>query len=202
VAVIVATLALGAALHSVPRLHGKPRIASQASVPAVIQTPQATDVTPPTLPNSEAGEEPTVPLTATAVPAAPPAATTVATSPPNLSGSWHGEYVDSTGKQLLRVVNLSIDRVREDGGIEGRLLYESASGDGECRLHPGGSIYSARERRLQLRPEGCSPHYPKELGVPLDFAGVNPWASALGNGRVEAPTGEAIRVRLKRVSGV
>ena len=110
--------------------------------------------------------------------------------------------VDASGKQLLRVISLSIGRVHDDGGIEGTLQYEAASGDGECKLHPHGSSYSAGEQRLQLSPEGCSPHYPKELAVPLDFDGVNPEADTLKNGRIEAPTGEVIRVTLKRVSGV
>ena len=92
--------------------------------------------------------------------------------------------------------------MHDDGGIEGTLQYEAASGDGECKLHPRGSAYSAGEQRLQLSPEGCSPHYPKELGVPLDFDGVNPRANTLNDGRIEAPTGEVIRVKLKRVSGV
>jgi hypothetical protein len=91
--------------------------------------------------------------------------------------------------------------VRDDGGIEGTLQYEAASGDGECKLRPRGSAYSAGEQRLQLSPESCSPHYPKELGVPLDFAGVNPRANTLKDGRIEAPTGEVIRVKLKRVRG-
>jgi hypothetical protein len=99
-------------------------------------------------------------------------------------------------------VNLSIYRVRDDGGIEGTLQYTSGSGAGECKLHPHGSIYSAPARRLQLSPEGCSPRYPKELGVPFDFAGVSPWADTLRNGRVEAPTGDVIRVSLRRVNGV
>jgi hypothetical protein len=38
--------------------------------------------------------------------------------------------------------------------------------------------------------------------VPLDFDGVNPEANTLKDGRIEAPTGEVIRVRLMRVSGV
>ena len=37
--------------------------------------------------------------------------------------------------------------------------------------------------------------------MPLDFDGVTPWASTLKDGRIEAPTGEVIRVKLKRVSG-
>jgi hypothetical protein len=82
------------------------------------------------------------------------------------------------------------------------LQYEAASGDGECKLHPRGSTYSAGEQRLELSPEGCSPHHPKELGVPLDFDGVNPQANTLKNGRIEAPTGEVIRVKLKRVNRV
>jgi len=61
--------------------------------------------------------------------------------------------------------------------------------------------YSAPEQRLLLSPESCSPHYPKELGVPLDFEGVSPQASTLRNGRIAAPAGQVIRVRLKRVSG-
>ena len=81
------------------------------------------------------------------------------------------------------------------------MQYEALSGEGECELHPRGSTYSAGERHLQLSPVGCSPHYPRELGVPLDFDGVTPWASTLKDGRIEAPTGEVIRVKLKRVSG-
>jgi hypothetical protein len=92
--------------------------------------------------------------------------------------------------------------VHDDGGIEGTLHYEAASGDGECELHPRGSTYSAGERRLQLSPESCSAHYPKELGVPLDFDSVNPQANTLKNGRIEAPTGTVIRVKLQRVSGL
>jgi len=102
----------------------------------------------------------------------------------------------------VRVVNLSISLVHDDGGIEGTLQYESGSGDGECKLHPGGSTYLAGERRLQLSPEGCGAHYPKELGVPLDFDRVNPQANTLKDGRIEAPTGEVIRVKLQRVNGV
>jgi hypothetical protein len=134
--------------------------------------------------------------------AARPPATTSAPGPPDLTGTWRGAYVDASGRQLLRVVSLSISQVFDDGRIEGTLQYEAASGDGACKLHPRGSIYSAGEQRLRLSPEGCSPHYPKELGVPLDFDGVNPRANTLKNGRIEAPTGQVIHVRLKRVSGV
>ena len=100
------------------------------------------------------------------------------------------------------VIPATLLALHDDGGIEGTLQYEAASGNGECKLHPNGSTYSAGEQRLQLSPEGCSPHYPKELGVPLDFDGVNPQADTLKNGRIEAPTGEVIRVNLKRVTGV
>ena len=143
---------------------------------------------------------------ATAATAVPTTATTFsATNSPtrhDLSGTWRGEYVDASGRQLLRVVSLSISRVHADGGIEGTLQYEAASGQGECKLHPGGSTYSAGERRLQLSPEGCGPRHPRELSVPLDFDGVNPRADTLRDGRIEAPTGEVIKVKLKRVSGV
>jgi hypothetical protein len=70
---------------------------------------------------------------------------TIARARPDLSGTWRGEYVDASGKQLLRVVSLSISRVQDDGGIEGTLQYETASGDGECKLHPRGSSFSAGE---------------------------------------------------------
>ena len=120
----------------------------------------------------------------------------------DLSGVWRGEYVDAAGKQLLRVISLRIRQVRDDGGIEGMLQYQAASGTGECELHPGGSSYSLGKQRLQLSPEDCSPHYPKELGVPLDFRDVKPQVNWLKDGRIEAPTGEAIRVRLKRISGI
>jgi hypothetical protein len=133
---------------------------------------------------------------------APPSDPASEPAQPSLAGTWRGAYVDSSGKQLLRVISLSIGRVHNDGGIEGTLQYEAASGDGECKLHPHGSTYSAGEHRLQLSPEGCSPHYPKELGVPLDFDGVKPHTDTLKNGRIEAPTGEVIRVNLQRVIGV
>jgi len=120
---------------------------------------------------------------------------------PDLASTWRGAYVDASGKQLLRVTSLSINRVHHDGGIEGTMQYEAASGNGECKLHPRGSSYSAGAQRLQLSPESCSPHYPKELGVPLDFDGVKPQANTLQNGRIEAPTGEVIRVNLKRIGG-
>jgi hypothetical protein len=67
---------------------------------------------------------------------------TIARARPDLSGTWRGEYVDASGKQL---VSLSISRVQDDGGIEGTLQYETASGDGECKLHPRGSSFSAGE---------------------------------------------------------
>ena len=37
--------------------------------------------------------------------------------------------------------------------------------------------------------------------MPLDFAGVNPQANTLKDGRIEAPTGAVIKVSLRRVSG-
>ncbi len=120
----------------------------------------------------------------------------------DLSGTWGGEYVDASGKQLLRVLSLSISRVYDDGGIDGTLRYEASSGEGECQLRPRGSTYLAGEQRLQLSPESCSPHYPKELGVPLDFDAVNPRTNTLEDGRVEAPSGEMIRVKLRRLRGV
>jgi serine/threonine-protein kinase len=189
VAVLVATLVLGTLVRHAGR------------------TPTSTEpaAQPPAVPSS--GAEPVAPRAdetdATAVP--PTAATLATTTAParqDLAGTWRGEYVDASGRQLLRVVSLSIYRVHADGGIEGSLQYEAASGDGECELHPRGSTYSAREQRLQLSPASCSPHYPRELGVPLDFDGVDPRANTLQDGRIEAPTGEVIRVKLTRVSGV
>jgi len=201
VAVLVATLALGtlvqyaqrghAALQGAPLPSSAPRFTHAQASPAT-QTSTSTEAAVP-------------PGDQTAPTAAPPATTLATTTAParqDLAGTWRGEYVDASGKQLLRVVGLSINRVQNDGGIEGTLQYEAASGDGECRLHPRGSTYSADEQRLQLSPEGCSPHYPKELGVPLDFDGVNPRANMLRDGHIEAPTGEAITVKLERVRGV
>jgi hypothetical protein len=211
VAMLVATLVLGTLLRHADWRHEMLPDASAASSGPGFTHAQASTVTP-------SSREPAAPLAVpspTDAPAAPPAdviaaagapataaplaTTTVAA--PNMSGIWRGAYVDASGKQLLRVVSLSISRVRDDGGIEGTLQYEAASGDGECKLHPRGSTYSAVDQRLRLSPEGCSRHYPKELGVPLDFDGVNPQAKTLKNGRVEAPTGEVIRVKLQRVSG-
>ncbi len=194
--VLVATLVLGALMRHSQRLHETLPDGSRAS--------SDSGFAPAPVPSSE-GEAPAAPADATtaAVVAASPAplASTPALAQPDLSGTWRGEYVDAAGRQLLRVVSLSISRVDDDGGIEGTLQYEAASGDGECKLHRRGSTYWAGERRLQLSPQGCSPHYPKELGVPLDFAGVNPRANILKDGRIEAPTGEVIRVKLKRVGG-
>ena len=216
VAVLVATLVFGALIRYAERLHATSRGASLASsgprftIPqaSTTQAPASTEpaAAPPAVPGS-AADPPLAPSadasSATAVAGtAPPPATTTAPARPDLAGTWRGAYVDASGKQLLRVISLSIGRVHNDGGIEGTLQYEAASGNGECKLHPNGSTYSAGEQRLQLSPQGCSPHYPKELGVPLDFDGVNPQTDTLKNGHIEAPTGEVIRVNLKRVSGV
>ncbi len=216
-AVLVATLVLGALAHRTHRLHATPRGASPASSGARFthaqasmqtQTPTSTEPAAPPRAVRSSAAEPTAAASAneSAATAVPPTgatlATTAAPARQDLSGTWRGEYVDAAGKQLLRVVSLSISRVQDDGGIEGTLQYQAASGDGECKLHPRGSTYWAGEQRLQLSPEGCSPRYPKELGVPLDFDGVNPLANTLKNGRIEAPTGEVIRVKLQRVSGI
>jgi eukaryotic-like serine/threonine-protein kinase len=217
VAVLVATLVLATLLRHGERPHATPQIVAHASgVPLFMHTQVSTPTQTPT--SMEAGAPPPAATSSGDEPAAAPSAvvtaataitptdTTLATptlnARQNLTGTWRGEYVDASGKRLLRVVSLSVSRVQDDGGIEGKLQYESASGDGECTLNPRGSTYSASKRRLQLSPEGCSPHYPKELGVPLDFDGVNPHANTLKDGRIEAPTGEAIRVKLKRISGV
>jgi serine/threonine-protein kinase len=192
VAVLVATLVLGTLIRHAERLHVTLRGTSlgssgpgftHAQASTATQTPTSTEpaASPPAVPSS--GAEPAAAPSAdeTATTAVPPTAATLATTTAparqDLSGTWRGEYVDASGKQLLRVVSLSISRVHDDGGIEGTLQYEAASGDGECKLHPRGSAYSAGEQRLQLSPEACSPHYPKELGVPLDFDGVNPRAN-------------------------
>jgi serine/threonine protein kinase len=204
-AVLVATLVLGTLVHRPQRLHAS-RGASAASTQT--QTPTSTEpAAPPPAVATSAAEPAAAPSAdvsaATVVPATRPTlATTTAPARQDLSGTWRGAYVDAAGKQLLRVVSLSISRVQDDGGIEGTLQYAAASGDGECQLHPRGSSYSAGEQRLQLSPEGCSARYPKELGVPLDFDGVNPRANTLRDGRIEAPTGEVISVKLQRVSGV
>ena len=216
VAVLVATLVFGLLVRHAQRLHATPQGTSLASsgprftVPPASTTMAPSTTAPATSPPAVLGSEadpsvaPSADVTAATAVAgtAAPTATTVAPARPDLAGTWRGAYVDASGKQLLRVISLSIGRVHDDGGIEGTLQYEAASGDGACKLHPRGSTYSAGEHRLQLSPEGCSPHYPKELGVPLDFDGVNPQADTLKNGRIEAPTGEVIRVNLKRVSGV
>lgn len=186
---------------------------SQAPVPAAATAtpaapaPAAADTSTDSTPAESPAQAPAiVAATSAAAPVEGPAAAAVPTTAPparhDLSGTWRGEYVDAAGKELLRVVNLSIERVGHDGGIEGTLEYQAATGNGECKLHARGSNWSALARRLQLSPEGCSPHSPRELGVPLDFAGVNPRANTLKDGRIEAPSGALIRVRLKRVSGV
>jgi hypothetical protein len=205
-AVLVATLVLGTLIHHTQRLHATLRDASPVSGgPHFAQPLASAEPAAPAVPRSasapaavSSGEV----STASALPPTHPTPDTNTASPRHdLSGTWRGEYVDASGKQLLRVVSLSISRVQDDGGIEGTLQYEAASGDGECKLHPRGSTYSAGQQRLQLSPEGCSPRYPRELGVPLDFDGVNPLANTLKDGRIEAPTGEVIRVKLQRVSG-
>jgi hypothetical protein len=210
--VVLATLVLVMALGTLAR-HTQPDGFAAAPVPAAAAAtpaapaPTAADTTT----DSSSAEAPaqapaTVAATSAAAPVEGPAAAAPTTAAPparqDLSGTWRGEYVDAAGKELLRVVNLSIERVGPHGGIEGTLEYQSATGNGECKLHARGSNWSALARRLQLSPEGCSPHSPRELGVPLDFAGVNPRANTLKDGRIEAPTGALIRVRLKRVSGV
>jgi serine/threonine-protein kinase len=214
-AALIATLVLGALVH---RAHQ--RQAAVGEAPPVSADTRFTPAPNPT--------EPVVPPPAVSDPANSPAAepsadvaaatttttetaamvTPVDRSDPvrpdwqHLSGTWGGEYVDASGKQVLRVVSLSISRVYDDGGIDGTLRYEAASGEGQCQLRPRGSGYSVGAQRLQLSPEGCSPHHPKELGVPLDFVDVNPRTNTLKDGRVEAPSGEIIRVKLRRLPGV
>ncbi len=213
-AVLFATLVLGTLVRHAQRPHATLRVASRASSgPPVTHaqasttplTPASTEPAPPppAVPDSVADAPAAQSAGVTAAPAVAatvtPLATQFAPAQPDLAGTWRGTYVDASGKQLLRIVSLSISRVHDDGGIEGSLRYEAASGDGECKLHPRGSNYSPGKQRLQLSPEGCSAHYPKELGVPLDFDAVNPQANTLGNGRIEAPTGEMIKVKLQRV---
>lgn len=211
-AVLVATFVLGALLIQPHRLRAMLPRSSPASsspslapaqTPAAMQAPISTEpaAPPPSIPSSQVDATAVPPAEAAAAtnqPMAVPHAPTPAPARADLAGTWRGAYVDASGKELLRVVSLSISRVHNDGGIEGTLQYEAASGEGECKLYPHGSSYSAGAQRLQLRPQSCSPHYPKELGVPLDFDRVNPRANILKDGRIEAPTGEVIRVRLKR----
>ena len=211
-AVLVAALVLGALLIQPHRLRamlppGSPASSgpplAPAQAPTAMQAPISTEpaAPPPSIPSSQVDATAVPPAEAAAAtdqPTGVPHAPTPAPARADLAGTWRGAYVDASGKQLLRVVSLSISRVHDDGGIEGTLQYEAASGDGECKLYPHGSSYSAGAQRLQLRPQSCSPHYPKELGVPLDFDRVNPRANILKDGRIEAPTGELIRVRLKR----
>jgi len=215
VAVLVATLVLATLVRYGERLHAQvvslassaPRF-THAQVSRTTQTPTSMEpAAPPSAVPSPADEPAAAPSAeVTASTAMPPTATTLATPTApawqDLTGTWHGEYIDASGKQLLRVVSLSISRVHDDGGIEGTLQYQAASGDGECKLHPRGSTYWPAEQRLQLSPESCSPHYPRELGVPLDFVRINPHANTLKDGRIEAPSGEVIRVKLTRMSGV
>jgi hypothetical protein len=216
VAVLVVALVLGTLVRHAEWLHATlpgdylgsegPRFTHLQAATAT-QTPTSSELARTTLAAPSSASDPAAapPSNVTAATAVPPIAAILATTTEparqDLSGNWRGEYVDASGKQLLRVVSLSISRVHEDGGIEGTLQYEASSGDGECQFHPRGSSYSAGAQRLQLSPEGCSPHYPRELGVPLDFESVNPQATTLEDGRIEAPTGEVIRVKLKRVSG-
>jgi len=210
IAIVLATLALGALIRHGGRLHGIGAAASPEGSPALaqVQTPSATSParsTEPAAPAAAVAPAPEAAASEAPPPAVAAVAATTVTTPAapdrhDLSGTWAGEYTDASGKQLLRVVNLSISSVRADGGIEGTLEYQAPTGNGECKLHARGSSWSAPERRLQLSPEGCSPHYPRELGVPLDFAGVNPRANTLKDGRIEAPTGDVIRVRLKRLT--
>ncbi len=201
VAVLVTTLVLAMLVRHAQQPHATLVGASRASSgPQITQAQASTTIQAPA--STEPAAPPTTVLaSAPDTPATPPA-TTPEPARPDLAGTWRGTYVDASGKQLLRVVSLSIRRVHDDGGIEGTLRYQAASGDGECKLHPRGSTYSAGRQRLQLSPVGCSAHYPKELGVPLDFDSVDPQANLLKNGRIEAPTGTLIRVKLQRVSGI
>ena len=174
VAVLVVTLLLSTLLRHAARLHAMLPGASPPSATLDSRTRNADSQTPT---STEPTAPPPAPLQGpnqrrrrqqsrrrdSRAPDGPTLATTTAPAWQDLSGIWRGEYVDASGKQLLRVVSLSISRVQDDGGIEGTLQYEAASGDGECKLHPRGSTYSADEQRLQLSPEGCSPHYPRSL---------------------------------------
>lgn len=203
VAALVVMLALGMLLRYADRLHALPwpgapaRTSPEPAAPPPAPASAQIDAAPAPSADSNAA---TADPPASAPASTAPLATTAAPTRPDLAGTWRGAYFDASGRELLRVVSLSIHRVRDDGGIEGTLQYQAPSGEGECQLHPRGSTYSAATQRLQLSPESCSPRYPRELGVPLDFEAVNPEAGILRNGRIEAPTGDVIRVRLKRVT--
>jgi serine/threonine protein kinase len=191
---LVIALLLGMGLH---RAHQRKK-AELATAPMAALDSQGKRA--PVASARTSGEQ-TVSHAPTVVPQIAPALATKPAPRTDLSGTWQGEYVDATGQRLLRVLQLNINRIDPDGGIEGALSYASASGDGVCKLHARGSSYLASEHRLQLSPEGCSPRYPKELGVPLDFDGVSPKAASLNDGRVEAPDGAVISVRLTRTTG-
>jgi serine/threonine protein kinase len=193
---LVLLLLLGVGLH---RAQQRKKAVPAAFPTAALASSSGQAARPSTQP---AGEQTVSHAPATVMPqVATPPVTTKPAVRTDLSGTWQGEYVDATGQRLLRVIQLTINHIDRDGGIEGTLSYESLSGDGVCKLHARGSTYLARERRLQLSPEGCSPRYPKELGVPLDFDGVSPKAASLNDGRVEAPDGAVISVRLTRPTG-
>lgn len=114
----------------------------------------------------------------------------------DLSGLWTGVYTDNAGRAQLRVVDLDMHQSTA-GDITGTLTYSTDSEPAaKCSLDK--SNYSSDRKLLRLIVHCSNPNHSKYLNVPLDFADVDPRATALRGGRLEFHLADDISVNLKR----
>jgi len=114
----------------------------------------------------------------------------------DLSGLWTGVYADNAGRAQLRVVDLDIHQSTA-GDITGTLTYATDSEpSAKCSLDK--SSFSPDKKLLRLIVHCSNPNHSKYLNVPLDFADVDPRATALHGGRLEFHLADDISVNLKR----
>jgi hypothetical protein len=116
----------------------------------------------------------------------------------DLTGVWTGVYADNAGRAQLRVVGLEMHQSTA-GDITGTLTYATDSeASAKCSLEK--SNYSPDRKLLRLIVHCSNPNHSKYLNVPLDFAGVDPGATALRGGRLEFHLADEISVNLTKHS--
>lgn len=117
----------------------------------------------------------------------------------DLTGTWTGTYVDSSGKELLRLQKLQLQQL-SNGDITGGFGYNAGGSTGdECTLEK--SSYSAQSKRLRLITHCHNPDHPKYLNVPLEFNNVAMDANTIGGGRLAFHLADDVVVTLERANG-
>jgi serine/threonine protein kinase len=114
----------------------------------------------------------------------------------DLTGTWAGKYVGSSGQSQLQLVNLQLQQA-PNGDITGRFVYQSGDSTGEeCTLEK--SSYSPQSKRLRLITHCHNPDHPRYLNVPLEFDNVDPGALTIGGGHLAFHLADDVVVTLER----